>query len=504
MSLNIKLKTGSDYPVLSGYMQCRCRMSTIRGPRASGKTFGSAQRILDHMAEQTPNDRGIRHTRGMVSRDSYTELMSTTVKDFMAVFEGLGDFRMNSAGPPSWRTKPGLYLSDGSLLDAEVIFQSAGVDDAAERVKGYQLSWAWFNELSGIDRAVLSNTRAGLGRYPSPAAGGVPCSWHGILSDTNSFDETHWLFPIATEPREQHECPSAGWHWFHQPGGVIDSGQVDALGRKIWVPNLDAENLDWLVGREKYYLELCQDEKDDHIKVLLGNEYGFYVDGKPVHPSYVDSVHCAPFEIKPDSRYPLVLGFDFGRTPACAITQYWESFGRWVVIDEKCSTDMTVEDFGPKVKEYLDHAYAGYQIRAYGDPAGESGGQQVNASCLDILKAKGIPIQPAPSNDVTLRRAAISGPIRRNCMDGRPAFLVSPKAKTIRKGLMGGFCYRRMRITGTTSYTEKPEKNEYSHPVEALEYALLGGGEMQAARSLPEHMRRPWPEQREYDPLNHL
>ncbi len=62
-------------------------------------------------------------------------------------------------------------------------------------------------------------------------------------------------------------------------------------------------------------------------------------------------------------------------------------------------------------------------------------------------------------------------------MDGRPALLVSPRAKMIRKGLMGGFCYRKMKIVGSERYTEEPDKNIYSHPVEAAEYALMGGGE---------------------------
>lgn len=62
-------------------------------------------------------------------------------------------------------------------------------------------------------------------------------------------------------------------------------------------------------------------------------------------------------------------------------------------------------------------------------------------------------------------------------MDGKPALQVSPKAKMIRKGLMGGFAYRRLKIAGSERYTDLPDKNVYSHPVEACEYALMGGGE---------------------------
>ena len=67
-------------------------------------------------------------------------------------------------------------------------------------------------------------------------------------------------------------------------------------------------------------------------------------------------------------------------------------------------------------------------------------------------------------------------------MDGKPRFIVLPKAKTIRKGLQGGFCYRRLQVSGE-KYTDEPDKNEYSHPVEALEYGLQGEGEGRQALS---------------------
>jgi hypothetical protein len=62
-------------------------------------------------------------------------------------------------------------------------------------------------------------------------------------------------------------------------------------------------------------------------------------------------------------------------------------------------------------------------------------------------------------------------------MDGKPAFVISPKAKEWRKGLMGGFCYRRVQVAGDARYTDEPDKNKYSHICEAAEYALMAGGE---------------------------
>ena len=60
----------------------------------------------------------------------------------------------------------------------------------------------------------------------------------------------------------------------------------------------------------------------------------------------------------------------------------------------------------------------------------------------------------------------------------------------IRKGLQGGFCYRRIQVSGDR-YTDEPDKNEYSHPVEALEYALQGEGEGRQALARAQGFDRP-------------
>lgn len=474
MPVNIRAKIGSKFPVLSAYMQSRDRHKLIRGPRASAKTFSTAQCALMLMAEQEPNERGIRPTRGIISRFSYGELMSTTVKDWLSVFADMGTFRYGHAGPPTWESHAGLYLDDGSQIQAEALFQSSGVDDVEDTFKGFQTTWSWFNELSGAPKLAWDTADASLGRYPSVAAGGVPCTQKVAMGDTNSFDESHWLFPFFANPPR-------GYAVFNQPGGVFDSGEVGPDGRKVWKFNPAAEC--YIPDPASYYLDLCAGYDDDKIKVLLANEYGFHVDGKPVHPEYIDSRHCAANEIEPDKRYPIILGIDFGRTPCAAFLQHFEATDQWICFDEMPTENMSAALFAPQLKRYLDRRYAGFRVVAYGDPAGDSKGQATEDTPIQIMRAGGIPCRPAPSNVTTLRRAALANPLTRiSWVSKREAFLLSPRCKMIRKGLMGGFCYRRMRIPGAEDrFTEEPEKNQYSHPVEALEYGLLGGGEGRAA-----------------------
>jgi hypothetical protein len=56
--------------------------------------------------------------------------------------------------------------------------------------------------------------------------------------------------------------------------------------------------------------------------------------------------------------------------------------------------------------------------------------------------------------------------------------------------LQGGFCYRRVQASGER-YTDEPDKNEYSHPVEALEYALQGEGEGRQALRASQNFSKP-------------
>jgi hypothetical protein len=61
-------------------------------------------------------------------------------------------------------------------------------------------------------------------------------------------------------------------------------------------------------------------------------------------------------------------------------------------------------------------------------------------------------------------------------VDGKPALIVSPSCTALRKALSGGFHYRRMRVAGTERFSDLPDKGEYSHIADALQYALLGAG----------------------------
>ena len=468
------LDAGTFPDVLDQYLWDRSRCSFIMGPLGSGKTYASIVRLLILMQEQEPNAQGVRPTRFVAVRNTYPDLTTTTIKDFQEIFTPeLGTMKMGSAEPPTYRVSA--HLADGTSIKSEVIFLALDRAEAVKKLRGIQATGFWLNEAKELEKPIIDMADLRHGRYPSEAAGGVTCTWHGMFGDTNAPDEDSWYFKMAeqVQPKE--------WSFLRQPGGLFPTGNKKADGTEVFIPNSEAENLPHLP--EGYYDRGQAGKADDWIRVNLCNEYGFLVDGRPVHPEYVDSKHCATEEIEYDPALPLLLGIDFGRTPAACAVQFLPQWGRYVAIDEFVSEDMSQQLFAPELRVWLNDRFKvtveglSKKVRGWSDPAGEAKGQATEDTPRQILIANGIPVLPAPSNSPTLRRVAIANPARRLCMDGMPAFQISPRCRMLRKGLMGGFCYRKLKVPGADRFHEVPDKNIYSHIVEACEYVLLGEGE---------------------------
>lgn len=160
-----------------------------------------------------------------------------------------------------------------------------------------------------------------------------------------------------------------------------------------------------------------------------------------------------------------------GNTPCCIIGQL-TSRGKLLILDELTSESMGIRQFANEiVVPYLSSNYKDFDFYSVADPAGVQRGQNNEATCLQELAEAGIPTDPAWTNDMTARREAVAGFLNK-MVDGQPAFALSPKCKMLRKGFLGGYQFRRMQVSGG-KFADKPEKNEYSHPHDALQYLAL-------------------------------
>lgn len=419
------------------------------GPVGSSKSSACCIDIFSKACNQQAYN-GVRKSRWAVIRNTYPELKSTTIKTWMEWFP-FGVMKWDA--PISCKITQD--LPDKTRVEMEVLFFPLDRPEEIGKLKSLELTGAWINEAGEVAKPVFDMCTQRVGRFPPKRMGGP--SWTGVLLDTNPPDDDHWYYRLAEKDRPKE------WEFFKQPGGL-----KEVAGE--YVPNPEAENIENLPGGHNYYLRQVAGKKKEWIKVFLLGTYGSVVDGKPVYPEYNDDLHCKP--IKPIEGLPLILGFDYGLTPAVAICQL-TSRGQFRILDELCADGMGIQQFARDVvKPHLALNYSKYGFQAVGDPSGMSRADTDEKTCFMILAEQGIPAVPAASNNFTARREAVSSYLTR-MSDGQPAFLVDPKAEMNRKGMNGRYGFKRVQISGDERFRDEPDKNMWSHPCEAAQYAAL-------------------------------
>ena len=359
----------------------------------------------------------------------------------------------------------------------EVLFLALDSPSDVAKLLSMDLTGAWINEAREVIKAVLDGLTGRVGRYPPASEGG----WSGIIMDTNSPDTDHWWYVLAEKDRSSRQN--------RELFDSIENAETEL--RKIGVLASDqplfeffaqpsglspeAENVQNLPTG--YYQRMSAGKSVQWIKIYVQGEYGFVQDGQPVQPNYRDHIHCRPFELI--RGLPLYVGIDFGLTPAAAILQK-TPMGSWRCRYEITTEHMGAKRFGKLLKDFLETKCEGFEVAAItGDPAGNKGAESDESTAFQMLKASGIIASPASTNDPTIRREAVNGPLTR-LEDGNPGFLVHPDCGMIRRGLGGRFAYKKIQGADDRFHLE-PDKNAYSHPCEALEYGVMGGGETRVA-----------------------
>jgi hypothetical protein len=473
--------------VLENYLASDKFVQCIRGPLGSGKTTASAFKVFKLICTQTANKQGERKSRWAVIRNTYPDLTNTTIRDWRAVVpDGAGHMTMGH--PPEMKLD--FDLPDGTRVIAEVIFVALDKPDDIRKLRGMQLTGAWVNEGKEVPKAIIDMLTGRVDRYPKPGFS----NWVGIIMDTNAWDSDHYLETWAQAVREGNP-DFAHYAFFVQPGAVLKVN-----GR--WEVNPEAENL--AVLKPDYYARQIAGKREDWIKVNLANEIGYAFDGKPVHPDYSDSYHCAEAVLSPTEGRLCRVGMDFGLTPAAAFLQR-QADGTWIQFDEIAEDDGSAEDLArllsAKIADW-EARIPGLSWSFRGDPAGDERQQTDNNTVFNVLRMNGIPALPASTNDVTVRRDALDRVLTRT-VAGKPGFRMSPTCKVSRKGLAGAFCYKRVQIAaGEERYRDVPDKNMFSHICEAIEYGLMDGGEhsVRDARKGPQ-LQRPVMQNNQWDPF---
>ena len=436
----------------------------IRGPFGSGKSVACIMELYTRALEQEPYN-GVRRSRWVLIRNTYNDLLNTTIKTFEDWISP-AICPISKSFPINGRMKVG--LADDTRVEAEFIFLSMDSDEDIKKLKGLELTGGFLNEASELMESTLQVLTARVDRYPPKMLGGT--TWTGIIADTNPPDDRHWWYRLAEVEKPE------GYRFFSQPPSLIEL-PVKKDGDPVnYVPNdgthgiPPAENAENHNAGFDYWMRMVPGKDKEWIKVYVLGEYGSVFTGKLVYPEYSDTMHLAEEELQPYRGLPLILAWDFGLTPACVFMQVSPK-GQLRILEEFVSEDMGIERFARDVvRPVLLNRYSGMMIQSVGDPAGSQRAQTNEMTCFQMLELQGIRTEPAPSNQFVSRREAVAWFLTQLTDGKTPGFSLSPNCTVLRKGFLGGYNYRKMKISGEDRYTESPEKNEFSHPHDALQY----------------------------------
>lgn len=326
--------------------------------------------------------------------------------------------------------------------EIEIWFRALDRPDHVRNLLSVETTGAWFNEAREIPWAIVEAMDGRIGQFPPKFQGGP--SWYGLWLDTNPPDiDSRWykFFEETTHDPRRVEI-------FRQPSGLSP----------------EAENIGNLPSRS-YYTDLAYGKGEDWINVYIKGQYGYVREGKAVFRDYSDRLHCQTVE---PVRGQVIRSWDFGLTPACIFSQVLPD-GRWLVFEEMVSQNMGITRFSAEVLDHCARAFPpNTEYLDYGDPAGNQRAQTDERTVFEIMQAKGINIEGGEQG-LNIRLESVRYALN-TLRDGEPIFILHPRCKTLRKAFNGAYHFRRM-ATKSERYTAEPEKDAWSHPMDALQYA---------------------------------
>jgi hypothetical protein len=428
-------------PTIEAFSRSKAFIRGLMGPFGSGKSSGCVMELVQLAAKQ-PAVNWVRRSRFAVIRNTYRQLSDTSIRTWL---DWLPDGQFGSYHKSDHAYQLKMPLEDGTSIEAEVLFRALDRPEHVSNLLSLELTAAWVNEAREIPETIIKALRGRVGRFPAVRDGG--CVDPGIIMDTNPPDDDSWWYKLFEVDRP------ANVEIFRQPSGRTAEAEN--------LPNLPAN----------YYPNLMTGADAEFVKVYVDGLYGYVKEGKPVYPEYNDAVHCSE-SVQPIAGVTIRRGWDFGLTPACEFTQVLPD-GGFIAFDELCATDLGISTFADDVLRTASERWPGFTFEDFGDPAGEQRSAMTadkdEKTCFDILKGKGIDIRAGEQN-LTIRLESVKKPLN-TLRNGKPQFRLHPRCVLLRKGFMGRYQYRRVKVAGSAErYHDEPEKNEYSHPHDALQY----------------------------------
>ncbi len=457
-----------DAPTLGRFHDCVASNRCVVGPVGSAKTSAGAWETHYYIPWRLYNRYGIKRTRGVIVRNTYSELIDTTQKTIFDWF--------------SW----GKYASGDKIFtlkypngpEIETLFRSCDRAEDIKKFKSLEITWAWLDESIEIADDIKRMLKNRIGRYPSMEVwltclrGHCP-ELHGLSDDEikQIMEEnpdkylTRFMIETTNPPDVEHPLYSQ-FAWDTPPPGPVPSNPPLKNHVGFWQkPGENSKNL-----RPGYYADLRADyaNNPDWIATYIDGKPGVILQGKQVYNNFERSAHVA-LEPLIWSGGTLYRGWDHsGNTPACVLLQL-PTANQVQILKEFTTEKLGIVDFARIVNVTCNQLYPNAQYVDWGDPAGaaefskKEGGFTSNSQL--IREATGIDIVASEQNWMA-RQQSVEQQLRM-----RDGLLIDPSCTRLINGFIGGYCYPEIGKTGI--YGRDPQKNRFSHIHDGLQYVLV-------------------------------
>lgn len=453
----------------------------LLGPVGGGKSVACVYKGI-YRASRMPicNDGVIRYRRaivgstyGQLERNLYPTWKAWLPEDggdFTPISEWKGGGGRSATHALEWevvRTIKGVPQSVPVL--AEFIFAAVGEQSIEDFVRGFEPTDWWLYEMDLLPRAMLQHAKFRLGRFPATSSDGRPDALTveaadsyrpQVCGDLNAPDIDSWFF------KDFEETPVPGHKVWKQPSGLSPRAENRQNQRSSYYQDRIAE-FSALPGSKHL------------IKRMVDAQYAPSLDGEPVYPEYDDALHLLP-DIAPLPGLPLHLSFDQGlQRPACVGRQITPK-GQTRVLFEVVPGRMNARRFAEAVRLKIMEVCPGIPLADlhYCDPAGTIGADREAGDLAwnETVSAElGITIIGTETNEIDPRLTAVKDQLTYMIEPNVPGIVISQKhCPMLRKGFASHYRYTKQKVGGSERTSDKPEKNDWSNPHDALQYGELG------------------------------
>lgn len=199
-------------------------------------------------------------------------------------------------------------------------------------------------------------------------------------------------------------------------------------------------------------------------------------EGLPVYGDFNSSLHLCRESRAPKLGLPLLLGFDFGRTPACIVSQLEDDTLN--IYREFTSENKSIETFAPLVMNQLRILYPQYvdyntEVICFVDPAGFDKRDTDERTCVSIMKDKGFLNIRKGAMLWKARESSVTNFLIRMTAQGACLQIQEGECPILVAGFRGGYKYPQGVVENEPNQL-RPVKDVHSHPHDALQMITTG------------------------------